>query len=271
MNNNLGGVYNGSIEEIATDIIGGRAALSRFNHAEESGRSQGGRIHVESSLVLAGDRLSNRAEYALSEAYKLVDRQEKLLEQYAREHSCWLNEEDIIASSSAELPAGMESRVFLSADNTYVTKITNQSQRGLPEMFLDNRITLHNYLFPGTCYELLGFLDKEPNKFTLRRFHFVVKQPFIAGTALSDRSHPEVAVANKPRLKSYMSEHYLMETDGDNTYFNSNYIVKDLHLYNVLENIHGEFFFIDTVPRLNVYGSDWSGKREYGNWEVFYY
>jgi hypothetical protein len=61
-----------------------------------------------------------------------------------------------------------------------------------------------------------------------------------------------------------------MGTDGDNVYWNSNYIVKDLHLYNVLENIHGEFFFIDTVPRLNLYSSGLDGKREYGDWEVLY-
>jgi hypothetical protein len=271
MNNNLGGVYNGSIEEIATDIIGGRAALSRFNHAEESGRIAAGRIHVESSLVLGGDRRANKVEYALGEAYKLANRQEELLERYAREHGCWLNEEDIISSSSQELPSGMESRVFLSADEEYVIKITNQSQRLWPDMFLDNRITLHNYLFPETHYELLGFLSKEPNKFTLRHFHFVLRQPFIHGRALSDRTSAETTVNNEWHLREYMAERFLMGTNGENTYFNNNYIVKDLHLHNVLSNQSGECFFIDTVPRLNVYGSDWGGKREYGNWEVFYY
>jgi hypothetical protein len=61
-----------------------------------------------------------------------------------------------------------------------------------------------------------------------------------------------------------------METDGSNSYQNSNYIVKDLHLHNVLESKSGLLFFIDTIPRLNLYSSGLGGKREYGDWEVLY-
>jgi hypothetical protein len=228
MNNNLGGVYYGDIQEIASSIIGGRAVISRFNSEEERGRSAGGRVHVEASLVLVGDRRANKVEYALTEAYKFVERQERLLEEYAREAGVWLKEEDIVSEAGTELPSGMESRVFLSRDETYVTKITNQSQKGLPDMFLDNRITLHNYLFPETNYELLGFLEKEPNMYTFRRFHFVLKQPFIHGRALSDRTSAETTAGNELRLRSYMSERYRMDTDGSNSYQNSNYTVAEL-------------------------------------------
>jgi hypothetical protein len=262
-----------SIKTDAQAIIGGRASIRRLNRKEERTRCKGGRIHVEASLILGRDRQANSEEYDSLRDHEITQRQEKILQAYAMYRGVWLHEKDIVNDAARELPSGMESRVFLSRDGLFVTKITNYPPLSYQlDDFLDNRITLHNYLFGETTYELLGFLEVEPVPGDcFRPFRFVLKQPFVQGHMLSDVTDWKAMLDTDKRLDAYMEKRFNMHRLGPTNFYNSNYVVGDLHLGNVIETNSGEFFFIDTIPKLNTVGPyKTDGKRRYEEWEVVY-
>ena len=101
------------------------------------------------------------------------------------------------------------------------------------ERWLDyfRNLLIHNFLFPQTAYELVGFYLEE------KILHAVVKQPFIEITEPTDPGIvKELLNANGFQLKK------------NNDYFNSEagIILEDLHDENVLTN-NGVLFFIDTT------------------------
>lgn len=55
-----------------------------------------------------------------------------------------------------------------------------------------------------------------------------------------------------------------LEAMDENTYFNEDYIIGDLHAGNVMKDGDGNLYFIDTVPVLNTPDEGYGGTREYG-------
>lgn len=125
---------------------------------------------------------------------------------------------------------GAEQRVFLDEDTRYVIKLNDSV---FYEYWLDyfHNLLIHNFLFPQTAYELLGFYMEQ------KVLHAVVKQPYIE---ITEPTNPlvvkEFLVSNGFQLKK------------NNDYYNSKVgvILEDLHDENVLTN-KGTLFFIDTA------------------------
>ena len=72
-----------------------------------------------------------------------------------------------------ELPEGTESRVFLGSQKKFVYKISNGSRMAATWNDVFKRITAHNFLFPDTSYEIMGFTDIGDN------LGMILKQEFI--------------------------------------------------------------------------------------------
>ena len=94
---------------------------------------------------------------------------------FADENQLWypfLDEEKYIGE-------GSEQKVFLNDDGKHVIKINDTI---FYETWRDYFVSLliHNFLFPTTSYELLGFYQKS------EIFYAVVKQPFIESTEPTD-------------------------------------------------------------------------------------
>ena len=144
--------------------------------AEEQGRTKGGRRNVEASLLLSANERANSKE----QGSNVREKQEDLLKAYAIENSIWFTEDSF--SDNDFIDEGTESKVYTSPKDKYVRKTINYKRYSkTPQEFLDNRISLHNYLFPETNYELIGFTEVED--FTGKKtFAFVVEQPFIEGS-----------------------------------------------------------------------------------------
>lgn len=138
----------------------------------------------------------------------------------------WFNKID----ENRFIARGAEQRVYLDSDTRYVIKLNDSV---FYETWLDYffNLLIHNFLFPQTAYELLGFYTEE------KVLHAVVKQPFIE---ITEPTNPlmiqEFLVSNGFQLKK------------NNDYFNSEVgiILEDLHDENVLTN-KGTLFFIDTT------------------------
>ena len=145
--------------------------LDRFLLSVEKGRALGGIRNVEATHIL---REGQSASGGVAESGKISDRsleQEKRLIRYAIESGCWLSLEGIRRESQGFLGKGAENKVYLDSAGEYVIKIADYTAINpfeTPLSFLNNRITLHNTIFPETVYELLGF-----NWFEEGRFYFI--------------------------------------------------------------------------------------------------
>jgi hypothetical protein len=255
------------LKQYADRIERGTATLNRLSLAEEIGRLSGGRSNVEASLVLghstANQCVATRAgSSSTGKADQHDDRtkQEYLLEQWAR-HEGIFEDWDVATKRIPYDLTGTEAKVYQGNTDDTVIKITYPYIfSNTPIEFLDNRVALHNYLFPDTAYKLLGITRKG------KAISFILEQPRINEPAWHmDFSNPQ------------QMEHYTSELDkyGFNmlkhdptVIYNADYVVKDLHEDNILIDECGNLFFIDTVPVLNTAKEGFGGTRKYGNGNI---
>jgi hypothetical protein len=239
----------------ADDIEQGNAYIDRLSLEEEKGRTKGGRKNVETSVILAGNRCTDRGRTQSTTQQEIIEAQEQLLKQYATDKNLWIREQDVAATSVRQLESGYESRVYLGMDNR-VTKFVNLSTlRYIPSDFIDNRISLYNHLFPDTPYELIGFSEKD------ERVEFVLRQPFILGRHLDFNIEDDVQLLDAEMQKQGF--HKLMQGE----YENDCYGLYDLRNGNVIIDEDGNLFFIDVVTKLNT-SLLLGGIRQYGCGEI---
>ncbi|GHN03000.1 hypothetical protein WSM22_44890 [Cytophagales bacterium WSM2-2] len=145
---------------------------------------------------------------------------------WIHEAKLWIKE----VNESRFIARGAEQRVYLDADPKYVIKLNDSI---FYEYWLDyfHNLLIHNFLFPQTAYELIGFYAEN------NVLHAVVRQAFIE---ITEPTNPaivkEFLTANGFQLKK------------NNDYFSqeAGIILEDLHDENVLTN-KGTLFFIDTA------------------------
>jgi hypothetical protein len=152
------------------------------------------------------------------EAKKLID--------WITQHNFWFKEHD----ESRFFAKGAEQRVYLHPDQRFVYKLNDSI---FYQYWLDyfHSLIIHNYFFPSTSYELLGFhLEND-------RLHSVVKQPFIEITEAT----------NTDLVKEFLLENgFILKKNNDYHNPELGIILEDLHDENVLTN-NNVLFFIDTV------------------------
>ena len=117
---------------------------------------------------------------------------------------------------------------------------------------------LHNYYFPDTAYTLLGFTE------IASVLYAVVEQPFVKGRYLNKNELHQFEDVMRREGWNYDLENFKP------LLYSKDYVVKDLHLENVLLTNKNNYSFIDTVPSLNTANSRYNGTRIYGNGEVIY-
>ncbi len=240
-----------TLRTTADAVFSGTLYIDSLSFREEQGRIKGGRRNVEATLILGASERAGTAEQ------RNLEEQEKLLRDYAHESGIWIDEYSFKLSD--QIAEESEAKVYYFEEKGVVRKVVNYRRFSkTPLDYLNNRIALHNYLFSGTNYELLGFTNTED--FTGNKtFAFVVEQPFIKGRYIDFTREEGVfkREANK-RGFNFDLENYKP------LLYNDDYIIKDLHEENIITDERGNFFFIDTVPALNTADSGFHGAREYG-------
>ncbi|MDR2410173.1 MAG: hypothetical protein LBE13_18975, partial [Bacteroidales bacterium] len=226
----------------------------------ERGRQEGGRRNVEASLIVGADESTNRRTsrgfYNEKELKEKRARDEKLLEDYARKEGIWLNYQE--ETKDRLLSKGREADVYKGNTQGTVKKLIYPYADATTLLeFLDNKISLNNYLFSKTPYQVLGFTRS--NKGT---FFVVVEQPYINHTG--DRiSNPQIFEKYKSFLQA---SGWNYDEDSPFIIWNDKYIVHDLHEDNILIDKDGNFYFIDTSPKLNT--AKYGGEQEYGDGSI---
>ena len=154
------------------------------------------------------------------------EQEEKELITWVDSNNLWFRDHD----ESRFIARGAEQRVYLHNDERFVYKLNDSI---FYEYWLDyfHSLLLHNFFFPATRYDLIGFLLENGILYA------VVKQPYIEITEATDTT----------RVNSFLNENgFLLKKNND--YFNAQagIILEDLHDENVLTR-NGFLFFIDTV------------------------
>ncbi|GGD47305.1 hypothetical protein GCM10011514_09120 [Emticicia aquatilis] len=139
----------------------------------------------------------------------------------------WYNDK---LDESTYIAEGAEQKVYLDYDGRNVIKINDTI---FYESWKDYFISLliHNYLFPATSYELIGFYKNEQTLCS------VVRQPFVESTEPTDLI----------KVRDFLKANGF-ERKKNNDYYNNELgiILEDLHDENVLTN-QGVLFVIDSV------------------------
>jgi hypothetical protein len=164
-------------------------------------------------------RVSQEPEFTKEkEAEKLIS--------WINQNRLWFTDHD----ESRFIASGAEQRVYLHQDERYVYKLNDSI---FYQFWADyfHSLLIHNYFFPETAYELIGFYQEE------KTLCSVVKQPFIEVTEIT----------NVESVKEFLDKNGF-QLKKNNDYFSPDLglILEDLHDENVLTN-NGVPFFIDTV------------------------
>ncbi|MFY8097129.1 MAG: hypothetical protein ACOVMH_04875 [Flavobacterium sp.] len=147
------------------------------------------------------------------------------LENYISKNNLWINDIDF----SQYVSEGAEQKVYL-RDSEHVLKLNDSIYYSSWKDYCYN-LLLHNYFFPDTAYELIGFTkDKDI-------LYAIVKQNYVSITSNT----------NLEDVKSFLTLNRF-DNVRNNDYYNSDLgiILEDLHDENVLTR-NDILYFIDTV------------------------
>ena len=128
------------------------------------------------------------------------------------------------------LAEGAEQKVYLEETNEFVIKFNDSIFYRTWEDYFSN-LLLHNYFFPSTYYELIGFLYES------EKLYAAVRQPYIVANEITNEDFVKEIMTDNGFINKKNSDYYSKELG---------IIVEDLHDENVLTN-DGVLFFIDTV------------------------
>ncbi len=149
----------------------------------------------------------------------------KKLEEYITEKNLWIKDIDL----SQYVSEGAEQKVYLK-DTEHVLKLNDSIYYNSWKDYLYN-LLLHNYFFPDTAYELVGFTkDNEI-------LYAVVQQSYVSITSNTDLA----------KVKTFLTINGFVN-NRNNDYYNPELgiILEDLHDENVLTR-NEVLYFIDTV------------------------
>lgn len=159
------------------------------------------------------------------EGSKLVKKQEaEKLEVFISDNNLWKN-----VDFNQYVSEGAEQKVYL-LDSIHVLKLNDAIYYPSWRDYFRN-LLMHNYFFPDTAYELIGFTKQDDILYA------IVEQAYVTFT------HP----TDLEQVKTFLLHNGFKNT-RNNDYLNDDLgiILEDLHDENVLTS-NGILYFIDTV------------------------
>jgi hypothetical protein len=193
--------------------------------------------------VSTGERKTGSVQEEIK-AFRAIQRGEKpdaeYLREWAKNNNFFIERKEldkmITKNKLKELPEGTESRVFLGSQKNFVYKISNGSKMAATWNDVFKRIAAHNFLFPDTSYEIMGFTDIGDN------LGMILKQEYIPHeTGLNQDEVYDLMTANG--FDTNPKEKWRME--GRNKTLGV--VIDDLHSGNVVRDLdrNQEPAFID--------------------------
>jgi hypothetical protein len=185
--------------------------------------------HAATNLICAAAHYLRESK----ETSRISQESELTKEKEAEKLISWINQNRLWFTTHDEsrfIASGAEQRVYLHQDERYVYKLNDSI---FYQYWADyfHSLLIHNYFFPETSYELIGFQQMG------KTLYSVVKQPFIELTEIT----------NVESVKDFLDKNgFQLKKNNDYFSIELGVILEDLHDENVLTN-NGIPFFIDTV------------------------
>lgn len=227
------------LDSYAEQFISGKLIYQRFSPREQYGCSAGGEANVIASLLAgAEDRADSNASQDFKDFQREVQRgkkQEKTIEQWAREAGCWIDNVNNLLSDSLgnQIAEGGEAVVY--DHGATIIKSIGLDYFILPILALD-RISLHNSFFPETLLKVLGFGRDDKGDFKI-----ICEQPFVVGTHVSDEE-----------ICDYMRKMgFQLKNPRNWTYATPETYLSDMHDENVIRSFSGALCVVDCDIRIN--------------------
>lgn len=168
---------------------------------------------------------SSQSSIEIKNSKQIREQETKRLESFITERNLWISDIDF----SQYVSEGAEQRVYLK-DSEHVLKLNDAIYYNYWTDYFHN-LLLHNFFFPDTAYELIGFTKENENLYA------VVKQSFVTITQETDLS----------RVKAFLGANgFINNRNNDYVNLDLGIILEDLHDENVLTK-NDILYFIDTV------------------------
>ena len=219
------------INNYVNDIQNGTENFFRFNLSEHAGLCTAGAPLIGASIVAcyaaASITASSNAEGGQGSPanWEIDERQEQLIEQWAKAVNLWEenSEQFLVEEFGPMIAQGAEAKVYYKDGDTSVIKercsIYSTTQKAL------DAIVLHNYLFPETAMNVIGFTRDSDGLMRI-----VLTQPYVNCLRLATKDEIDKMVAAKGFHDNWNGE-------------GVNYISDRL----ALEDMHPANVFIDVV------------------------
>jgi hypothetical protein len=178
---------------------------------------------IQAAAGYINDGSQSGAETEVSKQVR--EKETKRLEVFISEQNLWINDIDL----SQYISEGAEQRVYLK-DSDHVLKLNDAIYYSCWVDYFHN-LLLHNFFFPDTAYELVGFTKEN------KKLYAVVKQSYVTITQETDLY----------KVKEFLEANGFIN-NRNNDYINTELgiILEDLHDENVLTK-NEILYFIDTV------------------------
>jgi hypothetical protein len=186
------------IDNYIKEIQHGREDFYRFNLSEHAGLCKGGAPLIGASIIACYATASLTASSNVEGSkrcptnWEIDDKQEKLIEKWARVANLWEeNSEQILISEFGPMIAqGAEAKVYYRDGDSSVVKertsIYSTTQKAL------DAIVLHNYLFPETAMRVIGFTRDSDGLMRI-----VLTQPYVNCMRLATKEEIDKMVIAK--------------------------------------------------------------------------
>jgi len=208
----------------------------------ESDGLRGRIFSTETRRNIGGSKHADVSDFLRRSSIASAKAQQVELIKWAEKNGCLFGK-DFYVGFGEQLESGTEAHVFLDKNNTRrVVKITNYKKNDKsPLAFLENRITLHNLIFPQTAYKFVGILSYGGT------FRFITEQPFIVGET-PDGREIDMYLHGMGFRYNFDEDCYCKPIEYDKVLK-----LHDTHPGNFLKDKDGNIFCIDSVLEIEEY------------------
>ena len=232
------------IDEHVNDIQNGTRDFPRYNLSEHAGLCKAGPVLIGASIVAS---YATRSLTASSHAtggqgsspanWQIDERQEELIEQWAKTARLWVEDSDKILTNSfgPMIAQGAEAKVYYREGDKSVVKertsIYSTTQKAL------DAIALHNYLFPETAMRVIGFTRDSDGLMRI-----ILTQPYVRCLRLATKDEIDALVIAKGFHDNWSGQ-------GVN-YISDRMALEDMHPANVfVDEVSGSPICIDCIVK----------------------
>lgn len=215
------------IDNYINDIYNGNTNFDRFNIQEHAGLCCAHKVLIGAETITSYARASlnpggnaGEGEATVPSNWLIDEVQEKYVEQWAKSVGLWFedSERQIIESFGPKIAQGAEAKVYYKTGNVSVVKERTSIYSTLQKAF--DAIVLHNYLFPESQMQVIGF-----SRDTDGMFRTILTQPYIQCERLATKSEIQEYVFRKGL--------YPNEDDFKEGFINDRIILEDMHPANI--------------------------------------